>query len=59
MRLPGSRLAELRREHPEADISHVAPGVLGAWVPDEPGSLTGSLTCAYTEDDLARKLDGG
>jgi hypothetical protein len=54
--LPGSRLGDIAAAHPEVDVYRIARHVLGAWIPDEPGSLTGSLTCACTEDELAAGL---
>jgi hypothetical protein len=54
--LPGTRLGDIAAAHPEVDVYRIARHVLGAWIPDEPGSLTGSLTCACTEDDLADGL---
>jgi hypothetical protein len=54
--LPGSRLGDIAAAHPEVDVYRIARHVLGAWIPDEPGSLTGSLTCACTEDELADEL---
>ena len=54
--LPGSRLGDIAAAHPEVDIYRIARHVLGAWIPDEPGGLTGSLTCACTEDELADGL---
>lgn len=53
-----ARLAAIMRDRPEAVICRVE-GILRAWIPDEPDSLTGYLKCAYTEDELAAKLDGG
>lgn len=56
LRLPGSRRAEIKRDHPEAVISCVE-GILRA----ESFAADGSseLVWAYTWEDLAAKLDGG
>ena len=54
--LPGSRLSEIAAAHPEMDVYRIARHVLAAWIPDEPGSLAGSLTYAADEDELAGEL---
>jgi hypothetical protein len=54
-RLPGSRLAEFARAHPEAVICRVE-GTWHAWVPD--GDCTGAEAHGRTEDELLAKLGG-
>lgn len=55
-RLPGSRLAEYARAHPETVICCVE-GTWHAWLPDGHGG--GQAAHGRTEDELLAKLDGG
>ncbi len=57
-RLPGSRAAEYRRDHPGTSIWQAkATGRWYAWVPDGDG-CAGSAASGRTEDELLAKLDG-
>jgi hypothetical protein len=49
-------LATIAAAHPGMHVYRAARHVLAAWIPDEPGSLTGSLTCAGDEGELTEEL---